>query len=139
MAGDRGDYATAIDFLDILQRELGIPVTSDVLPIYPAGSPESQHATMSTSNPHDSRPRAWIDTYYPVMNTPNSRSLQVLDSDGHVIWEADLSEHADPLDPEAGKYSDAIAAFHGLSASGDVTGRVRLVPSITSLSNWNYS
>lgn len=69
-------------------------------------------------------PYAWIDTYYPVMNTPLERNLQALDDDGNVIWEADLEEHAEAADPEAHKYSNAVPAFHGLSKGADVSGKV---------------
>lgn len=60
------------------------------------------------------------------MNTPLDRTLQALDEDGKVVWEADLEENASDVDPEAGKYSDAVPTFHGLSAAGNVTGKVGL-------------
>ncbi|KAF8165480.1 Zn-dependent exopeptidase [Crassisporium funariophilum] len=119
MAGTPGDLTTAKDFLDLLQRELGIsPPTKE--PIFAAGSGESQHATLSISK--TSKPRAWIDTYYPVMNTPLDRTLQIVDQNGTVIWEANLAEISDDTDPDAGKYFDDVPTFHGLSRGGDVTG-----------------
>ncbi|KAJ7579088.1 Zn-dependent exopeptidase [Mycena floridula] len=121
MAGSEGDLDTAKEFLALLQRELGIPAPQ-LPPIFPAGSPESQKATRSISKTR--MPQAWIDVYYPVMNTPLDRALQAVDDEGKVVWEADLEEHADDLDPLAGKYSDAVPAYHGLSAAGDVTGKL---------------
>ncbi|KAJ6628907.1 hypothetical protein B0H10DRAFT_1940270 [Mycena sp. CBHHK59/15] len=120
LAGSDGDLQTAKDFLALLQTEFGIPPPSSE-PIFEAGSPESQDATLSISKAR--MPKAWIDVYYPVMNTPLDRSLQALDEDGKVIWEAALEEVADDTDPEAGKYFDAVPTFHGLSPSGDVQGK----------------
>ena len=121
LAGSPGDLTTAKDFLRLLETELGINPPSTE-PIFAAGSPESQHATRSVSNTH--QPRAWIDTYYPVMNTPLERTLQIVDKNGTVIWQADLIEVADETDPEAGKYFDSVPIFHGLSRGGDVTGKL---------------
>lgn len=126
MAGTEGDLQTAKDFLRVVQKEFGIPTTPEFLPVYQAGSPESRSATLSVSKTHI--PYAWIDTYYPLMNTPLDRTLQALDDDGNIVWEADLEEHADDTDPEAGKYSNAVPTFHGLSAAGDVTGKVSFIP-----------
>ncbi|KAJ6539630.1 hypothetical protein B0H19DRAFT_1179879 [Mycena capillaripes] len=121
LAGSEDDLRTAKDWLNILQSEWGIEAP-EVEPIFDAGSAESQHATNSI--PKTKMPKAWIDVYYPVMNTPLDRSLQVLDKDGEVIWEADLEEVADDTDPEAGEYYKAVPAFHGLSAAGDVQGKL---------------
>ena len=121
VAGSPGDLTTAKDFLHILETELGIKPPSTE-PIFAAGSPESQHATRSIPETH--QPRAWIDTYYPVMNTPLERNLQIVDKNGTVIWQADLLEVADDTDPEAGKYFDSVPIFHGYSKGGDVTGKL---------------
>ena len=121
LAGSPGDLTTAKDFLHLLETELGIKAPSTE-PIFAAGSPESQHATRSISTTH--QPRAWIDTYYPVMNTPLERTLQIVDKNGTVIWQADLIEVADETDPEAGKYFNSVPTFHGLSRGGDVTGKL---------------
>ncbi|KAK0495781.1 hypothetical protein EDD18DRAFT_1309958 [Armillaria luteobubalina] len=121
LAGSGIDLSTAKDFLYFLQTELGVkPPTDD--PIYPAGSPESQSATLSIPKTHAAQ--AWIDVYYPVMNTPLDRVVQALDQDGNVIWDADLTEHTDDTDPEAGEYYDFVPTFHGLSKGGDVTGKL---------------
>ncbi|KAF8897847.1 hypothetical protein BD779DRAFT_1492680 [Infundibulicybe gibba] len=119
LAGSPGDLETAQDFLKLLQDELGINPPSQV-PMFEAGSPESSEATLSTTIRDD--PHAWIDIYYPVMNTPLDRSLQILGDNDTVLWEADLVEYADDTDPEAGKYNDAVPTFHGLSPAGDVNG-----------------
>ena len=121
LAGTPGDLTTAKSFLHLLETELGIQPPS-TLPIFAAGSPESQHATRSISKTH--QPRAWIDTYYPIMNTPLERTLQIIDKNGSVIWQADLIEVSDETDPEAAKYFDAVPIFHGLSKGGDVTGKL---------------
>ncbi|KAF9006517.1 Zn-dependent exopeptidase [Cyathus striatus] len=116
MAGTDGDLQTARDFLTLLQTELGVHTPSHE-PLFHAGSHQSQKATRGIPKLH--HPKAWIDQYFPVMNTPLDRSLQVLDEDGSVLWDADLTEHADDTDPEAGKYADAVPTFHGLSKGGD--------------------
>ena len=108
----------------LLQRELGITSTGGSEPIYPAGSAESRHATLSI--PTTSELKAWIDVYYPVLNTPLDRSLEILGGDGKPAWKANLEEVVDQTDPEAYKYADAIPAFHGLSANGEVEGKLRI-------------
>lgn len=128
-AGSERDFETAKEFLHLLQRELGISTTTDSGddPIYEAGSPESQDATRTIPQTSGS-PRAWIDVYYPLMNTPLGRSLQGLadDGSGSVEWEADLDENAGGQgeDEDAARYSESVPTFHGLSADGDVTGKV---------------
>jgi N-acetylated-alpha-linked acidic dipeptidase len=122
MAGTTGDFDTAKDFLTLLQRELEITSTGCSEPIYPAGSAESRHATLSI--PTTSELKAWIDVYYPVLNTPLDRSLEILGGDGKPAWKANLEEVVDQADPEAYKYADAIPAFHGLSANGEVEGKL---------------
>ncbi|TFK28865.1 Zn-dependent exopeptidase [Coprinopsis marcescibilis] len=123
LAGSTGDLETAKEFLHLLQRELGIPQSSE--PIYSAGSHASRDATLSitASKPKSQKPRAWIDTYYPVMNTPLDRYVQVVDEDDTVLLDLDLAEIADDTDPDAAKYSNAVPPFHGLSPSGNVTGK----------------
>jgi N-acetylated-alpha-linked acidic dipeptidase len=121
MAGTVGDLATAKEFLELLRRELGI---SDSPPadklVFKAGSAQSQRATHSVSKTGESY--AWIDTYYPVMNTPEDRLLEIVDDDGKTLLETSLVEFSDPTDPDASKYNDAVPTFHGLSRGGDVTG-----------------
>jgi N-acetylated-alpha-linked acidic dipeptidase len=137
-AGSEGDLQTAKDFLSVLQTELGIDTGAESF--FEAGSAASQHATNSI--PKTKKPKAWstrvlfnrciryliswiaVDVYYPVMNTPLDRALEVFDEDGEVLWSAKLEEVADDTDPEAGKYFDAVPTFHGLSFDGDVKGEL---------------
>jgi N-acetylated-alpha-linked acidic dipeptidase len=121
MAGTEGDLETAKEFLHLYQRELGIKIPS-ADPIFAAGSRESQDAILTIAQ--SQKPRAWIDVYYPVMNTPLDRAVQIIGDDGTVVWDADLEEYSDEDDPDAAKYRNAIPAFHGLSKGGDVTGEV---------------
>ncbi len=121
LAGSEGDLKTAKDFLTLLQQELGI-VAPETTPIYPAGTTESRNATLSISSL--SSPTAWIDIYYPVMNTPLDRSLEILDDGGNSVWKANLEEIADETDPDAGEFSNAVPTWHGLSKGGEVTGKL---------------
>lgn len=127
MAGTPGDFATAKEFLALLQREFAaIPPTGlaslDTEPIYSAGTTESRNATLSI--PTLTSPTAWIDVYYPVMNTPVNHSVEILGEDGKAVWTAPLEEVADERDPDAGEYSEAVPTFHGLSRSGEVKGKL---------------
>lgn len=122
LAGSPGDYRTATDFLALLQTELSIEAPTP-LPVFSAGTAESRNATLSISEGLNG-PTAWIDTYYPVMNTPLDRGVEILDEDGEVVWSADLEEQADETDPEAGKYKDAVPTFHGLSRGGEAQGKL---------------
>lgn len=122
MAGTPGDFDTAIDFLHLLQKELGIEKPSKE-PVFSAGSTESRKATLNI--PKLRSPAAWVDTYYPVMNSPLDRSLEILNDDGTVSWKADIEEVSEGvLDPDAEKYALAVPTFHGLSRGGEVQGRL---------------
>ncbi|KAI0774433.1 Zn-dependent exopeptidase [Fomes fomentarius] len=121
LAGSTGDYETAKDFLALLQTELGIEAPP-TLPVFSAGSPESRDATLGISKLKG--PTAWIDTYYPVMNTPLDHSLEILDEDGNAVWTAELEEVADETDPDAGKYYEAVTTWHGLSKGGSAKGKL---------------
>lgn len=124
MAGTPGDFETAKDFLALLQEHFGAvaPVADGAQPIYSAGSVASRNATLSI--PHLAAPTAWIDVYYPVMNTPLNHSVAILGADGAPVWAAPLEEVADATDPEAGRYVEAVPVFHGLSRSGEVAGKL---------------
>jgi N-acetylated-alpha-linked acidic dipeptidase len=108
-------------FFDVLRRELSIPKSIDY-PIYPAGSEASRNATLSITNLTE--PAAWIDVYYPVLNTPLDRSLEILGNNGSAAWRAELEEIADELDSDAHAYADCVGAWHGLSKDGEVEGRL---------------
>lgn len=69
-------------------------------------------------------PAAWIDVYYPVLNTPLDRSLEILADDGNTAWRAELEEVADELDSDAHTYADSVGAWHGLSKDGVAEGRL---------------
>lgn len=78
---------------------------------------QSRSATLSI--PNITKPTAWIDTYYPLLNTPGERKLEVLNDDGSVFWSANLEERFEEGDP-AGEWHDAVGVWHGLSKEGDV-------------------
>jgi N-acetylated-alpha-linked acidic dipeptidase len=124
LAGSPEDLLDAKTILHLLQDELGIPKPSH-LPIYNAGSALSRNATLLLTDPHaPTHPTAWIDTYFPVMNTGLDQRLEILDNDGNLMWSADLVEDGDPRDEDAHKYRDTIPTWHGFSADGDVTGQL---------------
>ncbi|EIW82297.1 transferrin receptor ectodomain apical domain-containing protein, partial [Coniophora puteana RWD-64-598 SS2] len=124
IAGAASDFDDASQILQIFQEELGI-TQLDEEPVFPAGSPESRQATLDITS-KQTHPSAWIDVYYPVLNTAKSEdlSLQLLDDDSSAIWTADLIEDGNEADKEASTYRDAIAPFHGLSASGEAIGHI---------------
>ena len=124
LAGSPEDFQDAKDVLSFFQNEFGIS-SSSVQPIFDAGSSESREATLSITSKLKS-PNAWVDVYYPVMNTGNADgiSLEILGQDGGSIWTADLLEDGDPGDETAAKYKHAIPSWHGLSAAGVATGPI---------------
>ena len=120
IAGSSQDFVTAQNVLELFNKEFKLPPRKDV-PVFPAGSLQSRLATFTI--PFTSHPRAWIDTYYPLLNLPLDRHLEILDGDGNVEWAAELEEVADSdTDPDAAKYVNAVPTFHGFSKSGDVRG-----------------
>ena len=124
LAGSAQDFEDAKAILKLFQDELGIHKPHHE-PIYKAGSHASRHSTLGlTSWFRPGHPTAWIDTYYPVLNTPLERTLEILDENGTVTWSADLVEDGDPLDPEAAKYKDSVPTWHGLSFGGEATGEL---------------
>ena len=124
LAGSLEDLQDAKDILLFFQNEFGIS-SSLVRPIFDAGSPESREATLSITSKLKS-PNAWIDVYYPVMNTGNADgiSLEILGQDGGSIWTADLLEDGDPGDETAAKYKHAVPSWHGFSAAGVAIGPI---------------
>lgn len=124
LAGAPEDFEDAKTILELFQQEFGIHAPH-VEPIFPAGTRASQLSTrLLTSHFGPRHPTAWIDVYYPVMNTPLNRSLEILADDGEVEWAADLVEDGDPLDPEAAANRDSVPTWHGLSKDGVATGQV---------------
>ncbi|KAJ1300406.1 hypothetical protein OPQ81_005226 [Rhizoctonia solani] len=63
------------------------------------------------------QPKVWIDTYYPLLETPGERRLELLDAEGAVSWSANLEEHP-------GEKSDVVGAWHAWSKAGDVKARI---------------
>ncbi|KAI5119745.1 hypothetical protein M0805_004077 [Coniferiporia weirii] len=125
MAGTPGDLDTALDFLHLLQKELGVQSSSlESDPVFDAGTHESRRATLDIIK--RDAPYAWVDTYYPVLNSPLDRSVEILgDDEKEAVWKANLEEVAeDELDPDAGKYAEAVPVFHGLSRGGEVKGKL---------------
>lgn len=121
LAGSQEDLDDAKVLLELFQTQFGIPVP-DTEPVFSAGSHESRRATLDI--PHLSSPQAWIDTYYPIMNTPLDRSLDIIGENGSAIWSADLVEDGDPRDPDAAKYKDYVPAWHGCSFGGVAEGEL---------------
>lgn len=124
LAGSAEDFRDAKDILSFFQRELGIapPLTE---PIFDAGSFESRMSTLNTTSTLE-HPSAWVDVYYPVMNTGNADgiSLSILDADDDPIWTADLLEGGDSSDDTVSKYKHFIPPWHGLSAAGQAVGQL---------------
>ncbi|KAF9265376.1 Zn-dependent exopeptidase [Marasmius fiardii PR-910] len=111
--------------LDIFQKELGIKPPRHP-PIFSAGSPKSRASTIILTErlrPHV--PTAWIDVYFPKLDTPVGRSLDLLDKEGNSVWSFDLNEDGDPLDEDAHAYRDFVPAWHGHSSHGEAEGQVR--------------
>lgn len=111
LAGSQNDHESALDLLGAFQSHLGISCP-DPLPIYDAGTPESRNSILKI--PELEQPQAWIDTYYPLLETPGERRLEALDTDGAVTWSANLEEH--PI--------EAVGAWHAWSKAGDIKGKV---------------
>lgn len=124
LAGSIEDELDAKVILDLFQDELNILKPAE-LPIFKAGSNASRDATLllSTSDAPE-HPTAWIDTYYPMLNTGTDQYLEILDHNGQALWKADLIEDGDPRDPDAHKYRSTIPTWHGLSAEGDTAGQL---------------
>ncbi|KAG1833473.1 hypothetical protein EV424DRAFT_1365464 [Suillus variegatus] len=122
MAGSEGDFDTAKYFLAHLQEELQIDRSSSDIPLYSAGSRESREATLSISSLDE--PKAWVDTYYPILNSPLDRSLEILGDDGNPVWSAQLEEVADETDPYAFKSANAVPTWHGISRGGQAEGKL---------------
>ncbi|KAH9965773.1 hypothetical protein BC827DRAFT_1368902 [Russula dissimulans] len=120
LAGSDGDLRTAKYFLDLLHREFSINSTK--CPVYPAGSEASRNATLSITKL--TGPAAWIDVYYPVLNTPLDRGLEILEDDGSTVWKAELEEIGDELDNDAYTHAGSVGAWHGLSCDGVAKGKL---------------
>ncbi|KAF8076478.1 Zn-dependent exopeptidase [Lyophyllum atratum] len=123
LAGSPADFEDAKIILELFQTEFNISSPSPE-PIFSAGTPDSRNATLLLTSRETTKPSAWIDIYYPVLNTPLDRSLQILGENGEAVWSADLVEDGDPLDEDAHKYRDSVPTWHGLSKDGEVEGQL---------------
>jgi N-acetylated-alpha-linked acidic dipeptidase len=66
--------------------------------------------------------------YFPIMNKPVSRSVDILlpEGNGVIEWSATLREDIVEGDPTS-VLRDEVPVFHGLSVSGNVTGPILFV------------
>lgn len=114
-AGSGWDLVTAQMVKGDWERHLGLRASWYDEHVFEAGSHASQRSVRDSHL--RARPYVWIDTYYPVMNTPVSSSVTLL-SDPPV--RAKLREAKLQGDPGS-ELADEVRVFHGLSVSGDVT------------------
>jgi len=164
MAGTGEDLVSAINLKAEYEKLLGIPYSAPYDNIWPAGSPENQAAILGLGQ--KDTPEVWLDTvspptasyvvilvyqsllpllysqYYPLMNKPVSRSLDILSpvSEGAIEWSAKLREDIVEGDPGS-IMRDEVPTFHGLSVSGNVTGKIVFAGEIYRCSNicWSFS
>lgn len=111
-AGSGWDFVTALQVKNDWERALGLPETGPTEKIYEAGSVESQ-AALRKGKELD----VWIDTYFPVMNTPVSSSVALLTS---PVYRPRLREAVLEGDPYS-VLADEVRSFHGLSVDGHVS------------------
>ncbi|CAE6386040.1 unnamed protein product [Rhizoctonia solani] len=121
LAGTENDYNSSVQQLEVFRKYFGIKSASKYLPVFDAGSKESRQAVLSI--PNITEPTAWIDTYYPLLNFPDQRKLEILNKDGTPFWSANVEETPAEGDP-AGQWYNTIGAWHGLSKGGDVQGKL---------------
>ncbi|KAL0250490.1 hypothetical protein I308_102668 [Cryptococcus tetragattii IND107] len=113
-AGSGYDYASALTLKNDWENELGLRVSGPLEFIYDAGSPESQARVRNGMD----KLGVWIDTYYPVMNTPVYAAATLLTD---PPFHAKLREDIVDGDSDS-ELRDEVPVFHGLSVSGDVKG-----------------
>ncbi|EIE89453.1 hypothetical protein RO3G_14164 [Rhizopus delemar RA 99-880] len=84
-----------------------------------AGSPEDHQLAQWTQKQfiHFGIKDSSIQTYYPYLNYPTNRKLAIISGPPELLYEATLKEAKD----------ETIPAFHGYSASGNVTGPILFV------------
>ncbi|KAF9068546.1 hypothetical protein BDP27DRAFT_1421735 [Rhodocollybia butyracea] len=124
LAGSQQDYTDALSMLEFFQEELGIASPHEQ-PISNAGTPKSRARTIAlTSRLGPRKPTAWVDVYYPLLDTPLDRSLDIVDDAGNSLWSADLREDGNAGDEDAAKYRDFIPAWLGLSGHGEGQGQL---------------
>ncbi|WVF71481.1 hypothetical protein IAT40_006287 [Kwoniella sp. CBS 6097] len=112
-AGSGFDLYSALNLKSEWERQLGLRVSGADEFVFEAGSPESQERIRNGMD----KLGVWVDTYYPVMNTPVHASVTLLTD---PPFKAKLQEDIIEDDPDS-RLRDEVPVFHGLSASGDVT------------------
>ncbi|WVQ72430.1 hypothetical protein IAR50_001982 [Cryptococcus sp. DSM 104548] len=114
-AGSGYDLVSALNLKNEWERELGLRVSGPEEYIYDAGSAESQARVKGGMD----KLGVWIDTYYPVMNTPVHVSATLLtDPPFSASLQEDIIQH----DTDS-QLRDEVPVFHGLSVSGNVKGK----------------
>lgn len=122
MAGSDQDLVTAQIVIERFREGFGLPPYSPESLIFEAGSAESQTSIYHIT-PKDS-PRAWIDTYFPLLDTPHYQSLEIVDDDDNTVKTINLLEICDPRDEDAYHICDVVPPIHAYSADGNVTGEL---------------
>ncbi|WWC70018.1 uncharacterized protein I206_103962 [Kwoniella pini CBS 10737] len=110
-AGSGYDLYSALTLKNEWERELGLKVSGADENVYEAGSAESQNRIRG-----EDELGVWVDTYYPILNTPVHASVTLLSD---PPFKAKLREDIVEGDPDS-QLRDEVPVFHGLSASGDV-------------------
>ncbi|WRT66400.1 uncharacterized protein IL334_003356 [Kwoniella shivajii] len=111
-AGSGYDLYSALTLKNEWERELGLRVSGADEYIYDAGSTNSQKRIRGGVD----KLGVWVDTYYPVLNTPVHASVTLLTD---PPFKAKLREDIVDGDPDS-QLRDEVPVFHGLSASGDI-------------------
>ncbi|OCF36828.1 membrane protein [Kwoniella heveanensis BCC8398] len=112
-AGSGYDFYSALNLKNEWERQLGLRVSGADEFVFDAGTPESQERVRNGMD----KLGVWVDTYYPVMNTPVHASVTLLTD---PPFKAKLQEDIVKGDPDS-ELRDEVPVFHGFSASGDVT------------------
>lgn len=123
MAGTGKDFLSALYLKSEYETYLNLPISGPSQKVFPAGSAENQAAVRSLHEAEE--PSVWVDVYYPMMNKPVKRSVDIMvpGGAGLIEWSASLREDIVEGDPDSIN-RDEIPTFHGLSVSGDVTGKI---------------
>lgn len=120
IAGSGNDQLSALRLKQEYEALFGVPTTGPFEHVFDAGSGESQ---AMVKDKHD-KPQVWVDTYFPVMNTPVDREISILlPNSSFAAWSAKLREDIVEGDPFS-ELRDEVPVFHGLSKSGNVTGQL---------------
>ncbi|KAK8864419.1 hypothetical protein IAR55_001667 [Kwoniella newhampshirensis] len=114
-AGSGWDFVSAVNLKNEWEQALGLRSSGPEEHLYDAGSHESQQRIKGGMD----KMGVWIDTYYPVMNKPVHASVTLLTD---PPFHAKLREDILPGDEDS-QLRDEVPVFHGLSVSGDVSGK----------------